>query len=106
MRPLVAFTITLYPPPRKPCGTWIVRIVVAVPFATRCTRWLLRVTFRIETVDRVAFPLNPSTLLRVTVAVADSPGLNENENGKTEREKSGPKTLTCIEVDRVRFPPV
>jgi hypothetical protein len=43
----------------------------------------------------VTFPRNPRTLLRVMVTVADVPGFNDNENGRTEREKSGPITFTC-----------
>jgi len=56
---------------------------------------LLRVAFRVETVESVTFPLNPSRLFRVTVAVVESPGFKPIENGKTEREKSGPITFTC-----------
>jgi hypothetical protein len=38
-----------------------------------------------EEVERVMFPWNPSTLVKVTVAVAEPPGFNENEEGKIER---------------------
>jgi hypothetical protein len=71
------------------------RVVVAVPFAGRLSRLLPSVasSTKVE-VESVTLPLNPSTLLRLTVAVADSPGVNENEDGRIEREKSGPITFT------------
>jgi hypothetical protein len=38
-----------------------------------------------EDVESVTFPRNPSRLVKVTVAVAEPPGFNENEDGMIER---------------------